>query len=165
MLSPQEIDALFTVKKLVVPSIPERDLTVFEPIVYEPLHVPTLKKRIQPVLIVPEPVRPVAPIRPVVSLPVAPVRPLQPFTAEMRRERNRISAKKFRDRQFARLKELKFLLYGNENVQLPFEINRITLPPEIPRRQRAIMFSAISRKRRKLTLAFLESALALKCRA
>ena len=185
MFSDQEIEALFMNQirpKLIVPSLPEREVVVFAPIVYEPLQVPTLKKKSLPII---QPVAPSEPIAPFASSepiapfassePIAPFAPsepivptaikLKPLTLEMRRERNRLSALKFRRKQHYRLKELKFLLYGDENIQLPFEINRIVLPPEIPRRQRAIIFSSITRKRRKLTLDFLECALALKCRA
>jgi hypothetical protein len=56
-------------------------------------------------------------------------------------------------------------LYGDENAILPFDLERITLPPALPRQERAIIYSGITRKRRKTILAFLEAELALKCRA
>jgi len=167
IFSNHEIDALFLNKfkpkpKLVVPSItPEHEMStvinepvppdfvdsVFELVdLFEPAELPKPMDHFNP----PKPSKLLKPVK------------QKPFNAELRREKNRISAKKFRDRQQARLKELKFRLYGNEDVLLPFEISRIVLPPEIPRRERAVMFSSITRKRRKLTLDFLESALAAK---
>ena len=124
------------------------------------LQAPTRRKLDVPVL----PERPDYEAAPVPCVP----RPLIKTTLhpDVRKERNRASAARSRQKQDARIAELKRALYGSETATLPIEQHQVRVSEDIPVKERNAIYAALSRRRKDLILAHLEyELLTLECTA